>query len=143
VAFTDGGGEFFAARKPVQGREKVMTFHRKTARFGAFRADVRTLNGAPVLLVDMPGAKPRIAERCAAWVELDAAGRIVELSWQLCPRKLQHLPWHELQRPGARLALGALRSALSTPPPASWALPAARRAGRAARRKLLALVDRS
>lgn len=142
VAVTDGGGEFFAARKPVEGRDKVLTFHRKTARWGPMRAEVRELGGVPVLLCDMPTDQPRIAERCAMWVDLDADDRIARLSWQLSRRKLSLLPWHELRTPRFGQAVGVLRSALTTPPLARWALPAARRVGRATRRRVAQTVRR-
>ncbi len=80
-AYSDGGGEFFAARKPIIGRDKVVRAYINLAnRHGPPLAfDMRDLNGAPAIVVsyaDTPnGWPPRVVLRC----ELDRAGRVIAL----------------------------------------------------------------
>ena len=74
VMLNDGAGEFFAAKKPVVGWEKILNFHRKIMRPGRPRLAFRVLNGAPSLIIEFPPWKQGTAERMVAWVErLDRA----------------------------------------------------------------------
>lgn len=126
VSMNDAGGKMIAARKVVIGRDKVMTFLRKTTRTGMFDLSWRVLNGTAALMIDSPYPKPNYPETVVFWVELDGVGRIREFNLMAAPRKISRLPWDSLERPSAGEVLGALRSALTQPPPAQWALPAAR-----------------
>jgi RNA polymerase sigma-70 factor (ECF subfamily) len=87
---SDGGGEFFAARVPLLGREKILRFYSKlTSQLSAdFRSEFRMLNGLPAVITDLPplgqGFAPRIVTRC----DLDAEGRIKQIHAILATRKL-------------------------------------------------------
>jgi RNA polymerase sigma-70 factor (ECF subfamily) len=86
----DAGGEFFAARAPIVGREKVLRFHTNVTRLlGAdARFGWRMLNGLPALILETtnpgPGYAPRIATICL----LDEDGRISSIHNILATRKL-------------------------------------------------------
>ncbi len=90
VALSDGGGEFFAARVPVLGRERVFKFYSKIARARLSTAEfeIRNLNGLPALLGrfhDEPhGQPPAIVQH----VILDGAGRIRQILSVLATPKL-------------------------------------------------------
>jgi RNA polymerase sigma-70 factor (ECF subfamily) len=127
VMHNDGAGEFFAAQKPVIGFQKVITFHRKTRRFGLARAGFVLLNGLPALVIDSPSREPRLALRLVAWVQLDAQGKVARIDWQMATRKLPEALFDALPRPGPALWMEAFRAALLAPPPSAWLLPAARR----------------
>lgn len=68
VALSDGGGEFFAARKPVVGPERVARFYSKItrARFDSARIEIRNLNALPAAIVrfddDAPGQAPLLTQ---------------------------------------------------------------------------------
>jgi RNA polymerase sigma-70 factor (ECF subfamily) len=89
-SLTDGGGEFFAARVPVVGREKVARFYWKLTRMNGDVATARvtTMNGLPGLVVDVRPASPGIAHRFVALLDLDAAGRIRRIYNVLTTHKL-------------------------------------------------------
>lgn len=90
VAFSDGGGVFFAARVPVVGRRKVVVFYGNIA-----RATARGVTSAFVRMNDRIGlraqiASPRagIAPLVAFSADVDADGRLCRLYSVLAPRKL-------------------------------------------------------
>ena len=89
-AINDGAGEFFAARKPIVGRELVARFcvNIGRQRFLGTRFEARLVNGLPALVGtfadDHPGYPPRGVLRC----EIDADGRITRLDSILATRKL-------------------------------------------------------
>lgn len=115
VMWNDGGGEFFAARKPVIGAERIITFHRKTRRTGAGRIAFRVLNGAPALVAEFAPERPGVARRMVCWVTTDATGRIEGIYWQLATRKLAHLGFEALTPLGLRHVLAAVGDALRAP----------------------------
>jgi len=129
LMLNDGGGEFFAARKPLQGFDKVVLFHQKVKRLrtGLGRVALCSFNGSAALMADVPSDRPRVAARTVGWVELDERGRIAEIHWVMATRKLAHLDWSRLQAPGPRAFGRALLSAATHPAPMTWAVPAARR----------------
>jgi len=90
TALTDGGGEFFAARVPVVGRERVLKFYgnisRRMAASGSFR--VTTMNGLPALITEFPGAARGQASLLVTTIALDADGRIERIYSILATRKL-------------------------------------------------------
>ncbi len=90
---SDGGGEFFAARVPVIGREKVIRFYtRKVRQLGMkARFGLRMLNGIPALIAEIPDAPPGYASRTVTMCELDAEGRIRRIYTVLASRKLNAL----------------------------------------------------
>jgi RNA polymerase sigma-70 factor (ECF subfamily) len=89
-AVSDGGGEFFAARVPILGRQRVAKFHLKISshRLATSRFVVRMLNGLPALVGEFHdqrrGEPPRLVLRC----ELDDQGRIAEIHTIIASRKL-------------------------------------------------------
>jgi RNA polymerase sigma-70 factor (ECF subfamily) len=89
-AFSDGGGEVFAARVPLVGPVRVARFYGNIAtRWGeGVRVEVRMLNGLPALVAHLPVPGPGYAPLVVTRVELDAAGRIGRVYSVLASRKL-------------------------------------------------------
>jgi RNA polymerase sigma factor (sigma-70 family) len=87
---TDGGAEFTALRVPIVGREKVATFHLRTARRRApgARVDLRMINGLPAIVAELPVARPGQAPRVVLRCDVGGDGRIRELHLILASRKL-------------------------------------------------------
>lgn len=90
---SDGGGEFFAAKVPLVGREKVRLFHSRLFQIAAANAyDVRhewrMLNGLPALVFEVPNIPAGFAPRTVLLCQLDAKGRIAQLHSILATRKL-------------------------------------------------------
>ncbi len=90
---SDGGGEFYAAKVPILGREKVTLFHTRLVEIAAnksyeVRSEWRVLNGLPALVFEIPNIPAGFAPRTALLCQLDAAGRIVQLHSVLASRKL-------------------------------------------------------
>jgi RNA polymerase sigma-70 factor (ECF subfamily) len=101
-AFSDGGGEFYAALNPIEGALNVARFYTGImAKFGApGRVAILDLAGRAALLVERPeadlvGISPRMAARVAPrfvlQVDLDRDGRIARLYSVLATRKLTHV----------------------------------------------------
>jgi RNA polymerase sigma-70 factor (ECF subfamily) len=89
---TDGGGEFRAALRTINGREKVTRFYVAVAE-NAANAKVRmpTLNGAPSVVVDLPAPTAGIAPRFTLTAELNRDGKIAHLYVVSATRKLTAL----------------------------------------------------
>jgi RNA polymerase sigma-70 factor (ECF subfamily) len=89
VAISDGGGKFYAARKPVRGRDKVVLFFGNIAREGGGRVrfDPREINGLPAVVVERE-APDRFARRFVFSVELDGDGLVRRTYAVLNPDKL-------------------------------------------------------
>lgn len=88
---SDGGGEFFAARVPVVGREKVALFNLRLtqlARKTEVNLNWRMLNGMPALITDYPQAPANYARRVVTYCEIDAQGKINRIYNILATRKL-------------------------------------------------------
>jgi RNA polymerase sigma-70 factor (ECF subfamily) len=89
-AVSDGGGQYFAARKPIVGRDRVARFFSKITRRRApeSRFEMRMINGMPALVGEFhdgrAGEPPRIVLLC----DLGADGRIVALHSVLADSKL-------------------------------------------------------
>lgn len=87
---SDGAGEFFAARVPLVGPQRVTRFHRNIwrRRMEGARFEARMINGLPAIVGDFvaskPGEPPRIVFRC----DIDASGRITALHSVVATRKL-------------------------------------------------------
>lgn len=91
-AVSDGGGEFFAARAPIVGREKIALFYKNTAKFrSAFQVKPLILNGWPGIFIENPTAAPGFAPALAFLVELNEAGQVQRLYTVLASRKLRAL----------------------------------------------------
>jgi RNA polymerase sigma-70 factor (ECF subfamily) len=89
-ALSDGGGQYFAARKPIVGRARVARFFSKITQRRApqSRFEMRMINGMPALVGEFhdgrAGEPPRIVLLC----DLDADGRIAALHSVLADAKL-------------------------------------------------------
>lgn len=89
---TDGGGEFFASKKPVHGRDKVITFLIRVVRGELpVRFELRELNGAPAIVSEFGPRKDRYAERVVTRIELGADGLISAYDSILATSKVAHL----------------------------------------------------
>jgi RNA polymerase sigma-70 factor (ECF subfamily) len=92
-AISDGGGRFYAARKPVRGRDKVALFYSSIAREGDL-APVRFVphawNGLPGVMIEREGMPDRFAPRFTFSVELDSDGLIRRTYAVLNPAKLEN-----------------------------------------------------
>jgi RNA polymerase sigma factor (sigma-70 family) len=86
----DGGGEFFAARLPIVGREKVMRFYATVTKMPGedVRYGWRMLNGLPALIIERPDVGPGHAPRIAMICLLDEDGQISRIHNVLATRKL-------------------------------------------------------
>jgi RNA polymerase sigma-70 factor, ECF subfamily len=93
-ATSDGGGEYFAARRPILGKKKVIKFFDSIQRQPSW-FEVRELNGVPALVAAFSEAEGRDAPKAVFLVELDAEGRIVELHSILATRKLSGVRFPE------------------------------------------------
>ena len=93
-AVSDGGGDYYAALKPILGRDKVIRFFEGLLgkRGMPSSLEVRTLNGAPAFVTEWADAEGRYAPRTVTWIDLDEDGRICAIYTQLAPRKLVALP---------------------------------------------------
>jgi RNA polymerase sigma-70 factor (ECF subfamily) len=86
---TDGGGEFLAALKPIQGPQKIARGLVALARTGsAISAEMRWINGMPGVVLSDGAAPPRHAPRLLLGVESNASGRIEAVYVVLTPQKL-------------------------------------------------------
>ncbi len=94
---SDGGGEFFAAKKPVVGAAKIgglyasLLVRRAQHGPGMPQLEVVVLNGLPALLCADLDAPPGDARRWVMRCEVDADGRVRELHSILATRKLAGL----------------------------------------------------
>jgi RNA polymerase sigma factor (sigma-70 family) len=91
-AWSDGGGQFYAARKPVRGRETVALFFSNIAREGDLapaRFTPIEWNGLPGILVERDGLPERFAPLFTFAIELDEDGLIRRTYSVLNPAKLQ------------------------------------------------------
>ena len=103
-AWSDGGGRFYAAKKPVRGREKVALFFSNIAREGGgpVRFTPREWNGLPGVFVERLGLPDRFAPRWAFALELDADGLIRRTYSVLNPDKLGGIPGIGLDQSAAK-----------------------------------------
>jgi RNA polymerase sigma-70 factor (ECF subfamily) len=90
---SDGGGEFYAAKVPIVGREKVTLFHTRLVEIAAHKSyavhsEWRVLNGLPALVFEIPNVPEGFAPRLVLLGQLDAEGRIAQLHSVLASRKL-------------------------------------------------------
>lgn len=93
-ALNDGGGEFFAARRPVVGRAKVALFHTRLMQLYAKQLtgfDVQTLNGVPALLIRAKPHREGYPPRSVSLFEVDPAGQITAICAVMATRKLNTL----------------------------------------------------
>jgi len=90
--YSDGGGEFLAALRPISGRDKVIRFFSGLLqRRQPATAEVRRLNGRPALLLTFDSGRPREARKAALLLDIDAQGRIMQFYNVVSPTKLAAL----------------------------------------------------
>jgi RNA polymerase sigma factor (sigma-70 family) len=90
-AVSDGGGEFFAARVPIVGRERVARFYTNLSQRQLVDVDleVRMMNGLPGIVFERPPVQgERQAIRVVTLIELGPDGRVSALRSVLATRKL-------------------------------------------------------
>lgn len=90
---SDGGGEFYAAKVPIVGREKVLLFHSRLIQIAASKSyevhtEWRLLNGLPAIVFEIPNLPDGFAPRTVLLCQLNAEGRIAQLQSVLATRKL-------------------------------------------------------
>lgn len=90
---SDGGGEFFAARKPVVGAAKVAGFYVKISagESAVPTIEMRTLGGVPTLVVRRPQAHGNHAPAACIQVELNEAGQIARIYSVLATAKVRDM----------------------------------------------------
>jgi RNA polymerase sigma-70 factor (ECF subfamily) len=92
-ALSDGGGEYVAALRPVEGRNRVARFlvglQKKRDWRGRFA--IESLNGDPALVAEFEGTGLRWAPRLVLRVEVNAAGAVSEVHMVLAPPKLRRV----------------------------------------------------
>jgi RNA polymerase sigma factor (sigma-70 family) len=93
VALSDGGGEFFAARVPVIGVERVAKFYGNVAARSLAGAthEMTMLNGLPAIVTAIPGSVPGQAAHLVTAIALDDDGRVARIWSILATRKLTAL----------------------------------------------------
>jgi RNA polymerase sigma-70 factor (ECF subfamily) len=87
---SDGGGEFRAALKIVQGRDKVVRFYTKALEDNRPIAQImlQMLNGLPALVIEYADQQEHHASRFVQYVEIGPDGLIHTLHAVLASRKL-------------------------------------------------------
>jgi RNA polymerase sigma-70 factor (ECF subfamily) len=92
-SLSDGGGVYFASRRPVDGREAVARLYlglgAKAGRVEAVR--VRMVGGLPALDVAMTGGPAGWAPRVLLQVQLDGEGHVSRIYSIMAPAKLAGL----------------------------------------------------
>lgn len=91
VMWNDGGGEFFAARKPVRGKKAVTTFFRKTRPKTAVQARPLEFNGMPGVFTAYEPTKPGLPPRAAIALDVDGEGLVVRIYSVVSATKLRAL----------------------------------------------------
>jgi RNA polymerase sigma-70 factor, ECF subfamily len=90
---SDGGGEFYASKVPIVGREKVLLFNTRLIQIAQanaldVRSEWRVLNGLPALVFEIPNIAAGFAARTVMLCRLDAKGQIDRIHSVLASRKL-------------------------------------------------------
>lgn len=93
VTRTDGGGVYRAALRTIKGRDKVMRFYLKLAAKGgaSLQVELQNLVDGPAILLRPSAPKPGDAPLMLLRAELNAEGKIADLSFVSAPRKLAAL----------------------------------------------------
>jgi RNA polymerase sigma-70 factor (ECF subfamily) len=89
-AMSDGGGQYFAARKPIVGPQRVARFfvNIATRRAAQSRFEMRSVNGAPALVGEFDDGRAGEPPRMVLLCEVDESGQITRLHIVLADRKL-------------------------------------------------------
>lgn len=94
VLLNDGGGEYLAARVPINGADRILLFLRRLVELRGMpaAAELRLVNGQPVIDAAFPPTKHGEPPRAVNGVLLNAEGRIAMIYAVVAPSKLTHLP---------------------------------------------------
>jgi len=92
-ATSDGNGRFYAAKKPVVGRDKVLRFFQAVFAESTVppTIEIRELNGLPAALIERRDLGDKFAPRFVFRMHLGADDRIVATESVLVPEKLMGL----------------------------------------------------
>lgn len=107
-ALSDGGGRFYAAKKPVVGQGKVALFFASISAgdVGEIHVERRELNGLPGLVMYSPDAPEKFARRWSFAVAVGKGGLVRRVFSVLAPDKLVDLP-DPSREAGGEAAIGA------------------------------------
>jgi RNA polymerase sigma factor (sigma-70 family) len=114
-AVNDGNGEYLAARKPIEGRDKVIKFHVNVSQERPAMFAIREVNGLPAMIAwfGPGGRRQRLAPRAVAMVRLNAAGRVEAVDTIVATAKLQHVRFAPAPRNPAPSVLRRSRALLA------------------------------
>jgi RNA polymerase sigma-70 factor (ECF subfamily) len=106
-ALNDGNGEYLAARSPIEGRRKVITFHVNVSQERPAMFAIREINGLPAMIAwfGAGGRRKRLAPRAVAQVRLGNNGRIAAVDTIVATEKLGHVRFAPTPK---KAALGVL-----------------------------------
>jgi RNA polymerase sigma-70 factor (ECF subfamily) len=92
VAINDGGGEFFAAQRPIRSPQRIVNFMRKTgSRMRVLEFRLFQLNGQPAVYVRRQPDFPKVPPYSVHLMQIDDEARISRIYSVLATRKLMHL----------------------------------------------------
>jgi len=89
---SDGNGHYHAAKKPVEGRQKVATFLSKIRPQPQeeVRSELRWLNGVPALYVERINPPHGLAPRFVFLLDVDEEGKVRDIYSVVAPEKLEN-----------------------------------------------------
>lgn len=90
IAYSDGGGVYYAAGVPVRGRERIIKMYSKLARGASsdVRVEIRALNGSPAMVGDDPRPRKPNAPRFVLVFDMGPDGLVRAMFSVLAPDKL-------------------------------------------------------
>lgn len=90
---SDGAGQYFAARVPLIGRDRVVLFNQRLIQIRGIPAtfEVRIVNGLPAFLVTFAHSAHSEPPRALIAGSIDPTGQIASLFTVVADRKLSHL----------------------------------------------------
>lgn len=90
---SDGAGQYFAARVPVIGRDRVVLFNKRLLQVRGMPAtlEVRTVNGLPAFLITFDHSPHSHPPRALISGTIDPGGQISSLFTVVADAKLSHL----------------------------------------------------
>lgn len=96
TSHSDGGGEFFSARVPILGRERVMRFYLNLShgRVSDVQAEIRPINGLPGCVILFSSRHEKEAPRFVIRCDTGPDGRITAIHSILASRKLTAVRFH-------------------------------------------------
>ncbi len=93
TSLSDGAGQYFAARKPVIGRERYVLYQRRLIELRGLPTSFSSvmLNGLPAFVFTLAPGRPREPVRSTLGVTLDREGRIATVVTTVADHKLTHV----------------------------------------------------